>query len=101
MSDTSSIVSFEEVSDPHVFNGFHTTEERNVERLRAMVSRSAENGSSARKLSDGESPDVCYVLQYKGLGGKLIDSELSCFYAPALSYTFYMKTSPYFELSSY
>lgn len=76
MSDTSSTASFEELSDPHVIDAFQTNEERNVERLKTLVSRSVENGVPARQLADDENPDVCYVLQYKGWGGKLIDSKL-------------------------
>lgn len=91
MSDTSSVVSFEELSDPHISNGYHMSEERTVERLKTMVSRSAENGSSARQLAADENPEVCYVLQYKGFGGKLIDSKLSCLYTLSFPCTFTLK----------
>ena len=74
MSDTSSIASFEELSEPQV-EAFQTNEERKVERLRALVSRSAGNGGPARQLADDETPDVCYILQYKSWGGKLHNSE--------------------------
>lgn len=74
MDDNSSVASFEEVVKPS-FEGFKTSEEKNVELLKALVSRSAENRSTAKELAGDEVPDVCYVLQYKGWGGKLIDSK--------------------------
>lgn len=75
MDDNSSIASFEEVANPS-YEGFKTSEEKNIELLKALVSRSAANGGPAKELADDEVPDVCYVLQYKGWGGKLVDSKL-------------------------
>ncbi|KAK7757947.1 hypothetical protein SLS62_000325 [Diatrype stigma] len=76
MDDSSSIASFEEVTRPSV-ESFKTTEEKNVELLKALVSRSAENGAAVKGLAEDEVLDVCYVLQYKGWGGKLIDIQRS------------------------
>ncbi|RYP72646.1 hypothetical protein DL770_007933 [Monosporascus sp. CRB-9-2] len=69
MDDNCSVTSFEEVDNPSP-EGFKSSEERNIERLKALIARSAASGSMARELADNEVPDVCYVLQYKGWSGK-------------------------------
>ncbi|OTA87891.1 hypothetical protein M434DRAFT_399297 [Hypoxylon sp. CO27-5] len=79
MDETSSIASFEEIgpSGRPFGQGFASNEDRNVEKLRALVAKSSINGGAARELAEDEVPDVCYVLQYKGWGGKLIDLRRS------------------------
>ncbi|KAI1097078.1 hypothetical protein F4804DRAFT_219122, partial [Jackrogersella minutella] len=80
MSDSSSIASFEDIgpAGKPFGQGFGSTDEdKNIEKLRALVARSTANGGAARELSEDEVPDVCYVLQYKGWGGKLIDVRRS------------------------
>ncbi|KAI0377552.1 P-loop containing nucleoside triphosphate hydrolase protein [Hypomontagnella monticulosa] len=79
MDDNSSIASFEEIGPSKPLGvGFRSSEEdKNVEKLKAMIAKSASNGGTAKELSEGEIPDVCYVLQYKGWDGKLIDVRRS------------------------
>ncbi|KAI1407577.1 P-loop containing nucleoside triphosphate hydrolase protein [Hypoxylon sp. FL1857] len=83
MDETNSIASFEEIGPSGkpprqgFVHGFDSHEDKDIEKLRALVARSSGNGGAARELGDGEVPDVCYVLQYKGWGGKLIDLRRS------------------------
>ncbi|RYO76570.1 hypothetical protein DL766_005482 [Monosporascus sp. MC13-8B] len=76
MDDNCSVTSFEELDKPS-HGGFESSEERNIERLKALIARSAASGGSARELADNEVPDVCYVLQYKGWNGKHVDVRRS------------------------
>ncbi|KAK8104750.1 ATPase [Apiospora kogelbergensis] len=76
-SDTDSIVSYEEIHPRRQDQGqqegigaFKLKEERNIERLRNLVLGDKETNT---ELPEGEVPDICYVLQYKGLGGRLHD----------------------------
>ncbi|KAI0839056.1 P-loop containing nucleoside triphosphate hydrolase protein [Hypoxylon sp. FL0890] len=83
MDETSSTASFEEIGPSGRPFGqgfgpsFGSSEDRNVEKLRALVAKSSVNGGADRELAEDEVPDVCYVLQYKGWGGKLIDLRRS------------------------
>ncbi|KAI1138283.1 P-loop containing nucleoside triphosphate hydrolase protein [Hypoxylon sp. FL0543] len=83
MDETSSIASFEEIgpSGRPFGQGFGpslgSNQDKNVEQLRALVAKSSINGGAERELAEDEVPDVCYVLQYKGWGGKLIDLRRS------------------------
>ncbi|RYP71740.1 hypothetical protein DL769_004629 [Monosporascus sp. CRB-8-3] len=74
VDDNCSVTSFEEVDKPSP-EGFKSSEERKIERLKALIAKSAASGSTARELADNEVPDVCYVLQYKGWSGKLVDGK--------------------------
>ncbi|RYP49565.1 hypothetical protein DL768_004767 [Monosporascus sp. mg162] len=74
MDDNCSVTSFEEVDNPSP-GGIRSREEKNIERLKALIARSAASGSTARELADNEVPDVCYVVQYKGRRGKLVESK--------------------------
>ncbi|RYP00792.1 hypothetical protein DL764_006396 [Monosporascus ibericus] len=76
MDDNCSVTSFEEVGKPS-HEDFKSSEERNIERLKALIARSAASGSTARELADDEVPDVCYVLQYQGWAGKPVDGKVS------------------------
>ncbi|KAK7914204.1 ATPase [Apiospora marii] len=75
-SDTDSIASYEEIypRDPGQeqkgIGGFKLKEERNVEKLRSLVLK---EGLASSELKEGEVPDICYVLQYKGFGGRVYD----------------------------
>ncbi|XXH03012.1 hypothetical protein Hte_009402 [Hypoxylon texense] len=80
MDDASSIASYEEIgpSNRGFDQGFGPSEEdKHVERLKALIAKSAANGDVAKELAEDEVPNVCYVLQYKGWGGKLIDVRRS------------------------
>ncbi|KAI2465143.1 P-loop containing nucleoside triphosphate hydrolase protein [Annulohypoxylon bovei var. microspora] len=80
MDDASSIASFEEIgpsNKPFGQGSGLSDEDKNIRKLRALVARSAANGGVASELSEDEVPDICYVLQYKGWGGKLIDVRRS------------------------
>ncbi|KAI1209772.1 P-loop containing nucleoside triphosphate hydrolase protein [Annulohypoxylon truncatum] len=80
MDDTSSTASFEEISPSNKpfgqGSGFND-EDKNIQKLRALVEKSAIDDSAASELAEDEVPDVCYVLQYKGWGGKVIDVRRS------------------------
>lgn len=78
-SDTDSIASYEEIHSRRQDQGqqegigaFKLKEERNIERLRNLVLGDKETNT---ELPEGEVPDICYVLQYKGLGGRLHDGK--------------------------
>ncbi|KAI1772594.1 P-loop containing nucleoside triphosphate hydrolase protein [Hypoxylon cercidicola] len=80
MDDASSIASYEEIgpSNREFGYGFGSSDEdKNVEKLKALIAKSAANGGAAKELAEDEVPNVCYVLQYKGWGGKLIDVRRS------------------------
>ncbi|RYP65441.1 hypothetical protein DL771_008313 [Monosporascus sp. 5C6A] len=72
--DNCSVTSFEELDRPS-HEGSKSSEERHIERLKALIAKSVASGSAARELADNEVPDVCYVLQYKGWDGKPVDGE--------------------------
>lgn len=79
MDDSSSTASFEEIgpSNNPFGKGFDPTEEdKNVEKLKALIAKSAANAGAPRELDEDETPEICYVLQYKGWGGKPIDCKL-------------------------
>lgn len=79
MDETSSTASFEEIgpSGRPFGQGFGSNQDQYVDKLIALVTKSSINGGAARELAEDEVPDVCYVLQYKGWGGKLIDLRRS------------------------
>ncbi|KAI1500145.1 P-loop containing nucleoside triphosphate hydrolase protein [Biscogniauxia marginata] len=77
MSDSSSTASFEDIGPSSNVFEFKLPEELNIEKLKALVDKSAPNGTAAQELPEDEVPDVCYVLQYRGLGGKLVDVRRS------------------------
>ncbi|KAK7999632.1 ATPase [Apiospora arundinis] len=75
-SDSDSIASYEEIhsrrkdKDQEGIGAFKLKEERNIEKLRDLVLKDRDTNT---ELPEGEVPDICYVLQYKGLGGRLHD----------------------------
>ncbi|KAK8009118.1 hypothetical protein PG991_011669 [Apiospora marii] len=77
-SDTDSIASYEEIyprppgQEQKGIDGFKLKEERNVEKLRSLVLK---EGLASSELKEGEVPDICYVLQYKGFGGRIYDDS--------------------------
>lgn len=76
--DTSSVDSFEEVPSPPA-EELRPGEEKNIELLRDLVLKQTTyggDGDAKKELEDEEAPDVCYVLQYRGMGGKLVDGKL-------------------------
>ncbi|KAI0881424.1 P-loop containing nucleoside triphosphate hydrolase protein [Annulohypoxylon maeteangense] len=80
MDDTSSTASFEEIGPsikPFEPSSEFSDEDKNVRKLRALVEKSVINDGTSGGLAEDEVPDVCYVLQYKGWGGKLIDVRRS------------------------
>ncbi|KAI1077613.1 P-loop containing nucleoside triphosphate hydrolase protein [Whalleya microplaca] len=81
MDDNSSIASFEEIGpsykDAKSNVDFKFNEEANIERLKTFIAKSAARDNIARELDADEIPDVCYVLQYKGWGGKIVDVRRS------------------------
>lgn len=86
-SDTDSIASYEEIyprppgQEQEGIGGFKLKEERNVEKLRSLILK---DGQAGTELKDGEVPDICYVLQYKGFGGRVYDGKLSSSYTTFL-----------------
>ncbi|KAI5921080.1 P-loop containing nucleoside triphosphate hydrolase protein [Camillea tinctor] len=85
MDDSSSIDSFEEINHSPISNKstnsspfqWKSSEDKNFEKLKCLIAKSAAKGNVARELVEDEVPDVCYVLQYKGWGGKLVDVRRS------------------------
>ncbi|KAI0598477.1 P-loop containing nucleoside triphosphate hydrolase protein [Biscogniauxia sp. FL1348] len=85
MDDSSSIGSFEEINHSPISNKsthsspfqWKSSEEKNIEKLKCLIAKSGAKGKAARELVEDEVPDVCYVLQYKGWGGKLVDVRRS------------------------
>ncbi|KAI1454557.1 P-loop containing nucleoside triphosphate hydrolase protein [Annulohypoxylon moriforme] len=80
MDDASSTASFEEIGTSNKLFGQgpgFNDEDKNVQKLRALVAKSAADDGQANELAEDEVPDICYVLQYKGWGGKLIDVRRS------------------------
>ncbi|KAK7961975.1 ATPase [Apiospora aurea] len=75
-SDTDSVVSYEEINPrpksqaQEGIGAFKLKEERNIEKLRSLV---LQNGEANTELAEGDVPDICYVLQYKGIGGRVHD----------------------------
>ncbi|KAK8061615.1 P-loop containing nucleoside triphosphate hydrolase protein [Apiospora phragmitis] len=75
-SDTDSIASYEEIhprpqgQGQDGIGGLKLKEERNVERLKSLILK---DGEANTELAEGEVPDICYVLQYKGVGGRVYD----------------------------
>ncbi|KAK8016738.1 ATPase [Apiospora rasikravindrae] len=82
-SDTDSIASYEEIhprpqaqaqAQPQALvegiGAFKLKEERNVEKLRSLVLK---DGEANTALAEGDVPDICYVLQYKGFAGRVYD----------------------------
>ncbi|KAI1465295.1 P-loop containing nucleoside triphosphate hydrolase protein [Daldinia caldariorum] len=70
MDDSSSMASFEEIGSCHRALGLG--EDKNTEKLKTLVAKSAANGTTATDVAEDEVSDICYVLQYKGFGGKLV-----------------------------
>ncbi|KAI1492700.1 P-loop containing nucleoside triphosphate hydrolase protein [Biscogniauxia mediterranea] len=85
MDDSSSIGSFEEINHSPISSKstnsspfqWKSSEEKNIEKIKCLISKSAASGKAIRELVEDEVPDVCYVLQYKGWGGKLVDVRRS------------------------
>ncbi|KAI2604300.1 P-loop containing nucleoside triphosphate hydrolase protein [Hypoxylon fragiforme] len=73
--DISSFNSFEEIEPLPA--ACQDDEYNNIEKLKALVARSAANGDAATELVEDEVPDICYILQYKGWLGKLSDVHRS------------------------
>ncbi|OTB17221.1 hypothetical protein K445DRAFT_315859 [Daldinia sp. EC12] len=70
MDDSSSVASFEEIGPSHQMLGLG--EDEHIEKLRALVAKSSVTGGVATDVAEDEVPDIFYVLQYKGFGGKLV-----------------------------
>ncbi|KAK8075450.1 hypothetical protein PG997_010113 [Apiospora hydei] len=74
-SDTDSVVSYEEINPrpksqaQEGIGAFKLKEERNIEKLRSLVLK---DGEASTELAEGDVPDICYVLQYKGIGGRVL-----------------------------
>lgn len=82
MDDSCSIASYEEIgpaNKPFRQGSGFSDEEQNVRKLRDLVDKSTINDGAAGELAKDEVPDICYVLQYKGWGGKVIDGWSSYF----------------------
>ncbi|XDG08691.1 hypothetical protein ABKA04_008306 [Annulohypoxylon sp. FPYF3050] len=80
MDDSCSIASYEEIgpaNKPFRQGSGFSDEEQNVRKLRDLVDKSTINDGAAGELAKDEVPDICYVLQYKGWGGKVIDVRRS------------------------
>ncbi|KAI0178526.1 P-loop containing nucleoside triphosphate hydrolase protein [Hypoxylon sp. FL1284] len=80
MDDTSSVASFEKIGPSRrgPNQGFgHPEDVKHVEKLKALVARSAANGGAAKELAEDDVTDVCYVLQYRGWDGRLTDVSRS------------------------
>lgn len=76
-SDNISNASFEQIgpkrtSDFEDFGDFGFGEEKHMAKLKPLVVKSAAHGA-AKELAEGEVPDVCYILQYESLSGKVSD----------------------------
>ncbi|KAH9892041.1 P-loop containing nucleoside triphosphate hydrolase protein [Xylariomycetidae sp. FL2044] len=71
MDDNISVTSYEDISPPRPDR--KVADETGLDKLKALIARSAANGDSAEGLIPDEVPDVCYVLQYQGWGGKIVD----------------------------
>ncbi|KAK8071924.1 ATPase [Apiospora saccharicola] len=76
-SDTDSIASYEEIyprppggQEQQGIGAFKLKEERNVEKLRSLILK---DGQAGTELKESEVPEICYVLQYKGFGGRVYD----------------------------
>ncbi|KAI1657575.1 P-loop containing nucleoside triphosphate hydrolase protein [Daldinia decipiens] len=75
MDDNSSVASFEEIGPSGKVVGLG--EDKDIEKLRALVAKAVVNNGAATEITDDEVPDICYVLQYKALGGKLVNLRRS------------------------
>ena len=84
MDDASSTASFEVINAsnrptgqnaPVIGPPVFSDEDKNIQKLRALVAKATVSDDTASGLAEDEVPDVCYVLQYKGWGGKLIDGS--------------------------
>lgn len=75
MDDNSSVASFEEISPSGKVFGLG--EDKNIEKLRALVAKSVVDGGAATEITEDEVPDICYVLQYKAFSGKLVNCKSS------------------------
>ncbi|KAI1642074.1 P-loop containing nucleoside triphosphate hydrolase protein [Daldinia loculata] len=75
MDDNSSVASFEEISPSGKVFGLG--EDKNIEKLRALVAKSVVDGGAATEITEDEVPDICYVLQYKAFSGKLVNLRRS------------------------
>ena len=91
-SDTSSIASYEEIHPRREGQGqqegigaFKLKEERDIERIRHLVLGDKETNT---ELPEGDVPDICYVLQYKGIGGRLHDGKFIQYLIPNHKYLF-------------
>ncbi|KAI0853312.1 P-loop containing nucleoside triphosphate hydrolase protein [Daldinia vernicosa] len=63
MDENSSVASFEEIGPSDKVFGL--SEDKNIEKLRALVAKSVVSGGAATETTEDEVPDICYVLQYK------------------------------------
>ncbi|KAF3057150.1 putative ATPase protein [Daldinia childiae] len=75
MDDNSSVASFEEVGPSGI--AIRLGDDKNIEKLRALVVKSVVNDGAATEITEDNVPDICYVLQYKALGGKLVNLRRS------------------------
>ncbi|KAI1091799.1 P-loop containing nucleoside triphosphate hydrolase protein [Rostrohypoxylon terebratum] len=79
MDDTCSIASYEEIgpsNKPFGQGSGFSDEEQNIQKLRDLVDKTAIDGASGG-LAKEEVPDICYILQYRGRAGKVIDVRRS------------------------
>ncbi|ORY54584.1 P-loop containing nucleoside triphosphate hydrolase protein [Pseudomassariella vexata] len=79
--DSRSSTSFEDIGAKLLTHGADYDESKwggvdnDVNKLKALIAKST--SKNARELADGEVQDVCYVLQYKGLSGKITEVHRS------------------------